>query len=225
MIETMVDTARSEKLERFADVCSIVLMIIGIIIPIVCKAFNLPYRIEFVRNFLFEGYPLFHGGRVIAKKCSNNKRRKNDGSQIGKHGTLVILTAITICLIAGLLLEGNIYNGFGIQASLTIFIVALAVALVLWAIYLSDSYSNEYNQKYFNENRNIVGIKIQIQSFGGKISTGIYIIHVFVLSIINQFEIFDDGLLKTILCFCISTLFVIIWNRMKDVLINRVADL
>ena len=227
VIETMVDKARSEKLERFATVCSVVLLVIGISIPIVCEAFNLPYRIEIVRNFLFEGYPMFHGGRVIAEKCSNDKKHKNDGAEVEKHGIIAIYTTITICLVVGLLLERNIYNSFGIQASLTIFNVALAVVLVLLMIYLNDSYSAEHNQQYSNENRNIEGSKTQVvrafKPLGGSgLSTGIYIIHVFVLSIINYLEIFDDGLLKTILCFCISALLVIIWERMRNTINGHV---
>lgn len=57
VIEAALDITRSEKLKRAAEMCSIALLAIGIIIPIVCKAFDLPYRIEIVRNFLFEGYP------------------------------------------------------------------------------------------------------------------------------------------------------------------------
>ena len=145
--------------------------------------------------------------------------------EIEKYGILVISVAITICLIVGLLLERNIYNSFDIQAPLTLFTVVLAVVLVLWMIYLNDSYDAEDNQKCSNENRNIDGNKIQrVRAFkpsGGKLATAIYIIHVFVLEIINCFEIFDDGLLKTILCFWISMLFVIVWEQMNSVLIKK----
>ena len=126
VIEAALDITRSEKLKRAAEMCSIALLAIGIIIPIVCRAFDLPYRIEIVRNFLFEGYP---------------------------------------------------------------------------------------NQKYFNENRE----KFKLMEFklGG---TGIYLIHVFVLSIINCLLSIEDGLFKTIMCFCISGLFVIAWEQIVNII-------
>ncbi len=167
VIEAALDTTRSEKLKRAAELCSIALLAIGIIIPIVCKALDLPYRIEIVRNFLFEGYPIFHIGRVISTKCSDDTKSKNNGVEVKNRSSFTIFVIITLFLMVGLLLERSIYDSLGIQAPLTIFTIGLAVVLVLWAIFLNSDYNAVHYQKYFNENRE----KFKLMEFklgGGK---------------------------------------------------------
>lgn len=141
VIETAVDKADSENLWKFADMCSLVLLVASIIVPMICAAFNLPYRIEIVRNFLFEGYPMFHIGRIIAKRITSNEvivTVPDENKQVSvKSAHDVAWFAITLCLLIGLLIEQRIYAAFEISSALSVFTVLLAVALVLLAVYLN----------------------------------------------------------------------------------------
>lgn len=151
VIETAVDKADSENLRKFADVCSLALVAAGIIISLVCAAFNMPYRIEIVRNFLFEGYPMFHIGKIIAEREAakeiyftvSDKTERVSVTPAHSASSL----AITLCLLIGLLIEQRIYATFGIQSALSVFTVLLAVALVLWAVYLNTMCEFRHSSK------------------------------------------------------------------------------
>lgn len=75
-IETVIDRfiglhnthdRKSGNTGRYVKWCAFALLAIGIIIPHIFNAFDVPFRIELVRNFLFEGFPMFHIGRLIAQ--------------------------------------------------------------------------------------------------------------------------------------------------------------
>lgn len=134
IIETALDRVESVKLERCADILAIVFGAIGIIIPLVCVICDLPYRIEIVRNLLFEGYPMFHIGRIIAKRCPDEAKMCD--KSLGKRVPAVMSTAIMLCLLMVLLVEQNIYSRLDIRAALTDITALLAIILFLWALNL-----------------------------------------------------------------------------------------
>ena len=229
VIDTAIDKADSENLRKFADMCSLFLLVASTIVPMICAAFNLPYRIEIVRNFLFEGYPMFHIGRIIAKRITESEvsvtvpDANKEVSVKSAHD--VAWFAITLCLLIGLLIEQRIYDAFEITSALSVFTVLLAVALVLWAVYLNTMCEFRYGSEREDNIQRKQAVSPLKLSGGGVFSTGIYIIHVFVLSIINYLDFLEDGLLKTVLCFCISALLVAIWEQTNSILRKRTATL
>lgn len=135
---------------------------------------------------------------TLTAKC-NVGCEESSSNQSTKHLPITIAAAITICLLVGLIVEQEIFNGIEIHKSLSVFTVLVSVAFVTLAVMM-----NIVRQTVKPAKR---------QKVSGVLNVGIYIIHVFVLSVINCFGVLNNGLIKTILCFCISVCLVTTWEK------------
>lgn len=158
-IETVVDRfiglhnaqkRTSGNAGKYIEVSVFALLVIGVIIPPICNVLEVPFRIELVRNFLFEGFPMFHIGRLIAgrfangdveikillTKCNGGCEGINSKQSI-KYHPIAIAVAVTIFLLVGLIVERGIFDSINIHASLSVFTVLMSVVFVVWAVMMS----------------------------------------------------------------------------------------
>lgn len=148
----IVDSHLSENREK---VMCFILMGIGVIVPWVCNFLDIPFRNELVRNFLFEGIPLFYIGRWLIKGDSSlrfidENRRKS---------AIALMGIVIFCL---LIAEERLYRLVHISTPVTAAAFISAAYLVWISIRINKSWCKN---KYF----------IAFANAGGFMTTSVYL--------------------------------------------------
>lgn len=193
----------SDSTEHYVAMYAFVLLSIGIIIPLICSICKLPFRIEIARNFLFEGFPMFHIGKMIAERCSSGNLSQKT-NKTAEHFHAAKAAVIMICLFIGLIIEQIIYDKIKCYASLSVFTVLLSMAIFISAVKMDTVKSSSFQ-------------KIRMPKLLIRSTTGIYLIHIAVLTAINCLDILSNGLIKSVLCFLVSFFLVAIWQKLKEI--------
>lgn len=178
ILAPIMDRLVSQKL--FKMIC-FVLMVAGVVLPWACILLNIPFRNELVRNFLFEGFPLFYIGRWLIKDI--NSSTSTDGSRKKS-----IIGVIGIALFVLLIAEERIYGLANISTPVTVVAFILATYLVWISIRIG------VENKYF-----------KMLAYAGGLSTSVYIIHLWVLLIMKLFGE-AESVITAVVCFLISIL-------------------
>ncbi len=192
-------------LEKFLYILAVGLLIAGIVMPWLFWRFGIPFRVELVRNFLFEGLPLFIIGRILNKKFSDVVIAVN-GYNKGKSKKVVLVVVFFILSIDGILFllwEEHICNIRGVTSLFCgsyivgVLLVALAVALNGW-----------------------ISKKKLFRFLAAWDTTGIYIIHLWVLSILGQMGM-DKSFVTALITFLISNFLVLFWHKLQKTVLGK----
>lgn len=159
----------------------------GILLPILCRLAGLPFREELVRNFLFEGLPMFYLGRYVA-----DRRRSLCSWQITKTG--IVGVGLLVCL----LVEALLYNAFSISTPLRLMPCCIAIYMVVIGLLAGEKVHKGT-------------VLYRLARIGGGYSSVVYICHMVFVIILKQY-----GIQSSMKCFALvcafSFLTAFIWK-------------